>query len=1091
MRKYLVVITLIFLLAIPLPVSAQTAEPYTDPCDQLPLRDWPDSRNIQVQNGVCALQNGGLGPKNPLNDFIVRFKVSMDAKASLVFSYGTSMNDLYEFTITPIEASLVNYIRFGNASSTVKDKVLAKAPLQIGSGQWVQMEFGMQAKRQWLVINGKTVIDRETDRFHGVGITGSNGVYLDDIQLVQDDLSVTGQPLPGFPADLAQTWIAYMNSQYELALIHPDGSGMKVLASPLSDNLPPQALFSPDGKTLLIDREDVDKSLLSFYSTETLQFIGTEISFPRAPIIDWMPDSQHIIVLRDDHAPSLIFEKINIQTGQVIATFPIPARIDEQSIDIRSVITLDCSPTAESIAVAVYADAAGENVKRAILFNLASREAHFLPGSEVSLWSPDGDMLLSTAGGLIDPQSLIFTELPADLVKRITNYRNYAWSPNRQFIHIGTENAGNGQYAVYLADLETQKVITLPLIGFGSFAPDSLHFVFSDQGRLIIRSLFDETELQIAEGSVPIWQPAPGMFPVESIQPAQSTATAVANYVPPIYETPQKASATASSLTETVQERSPLDGELADTPARPIWAVALLLISLLGLVAAGVFAYLRYIRRCPSCKRSNPGSDPFCMYCGSRLTPPARIGSVLMILAMLAGSGCLGAGGIAGLLIRPKQKTTIAVMSTGSPELSRQNPPQTKPTESHSASSPGFPCGTLDLAKSDLLTVLQMSGSTQTDLSQIFGQFGKTPAADKTAEVIQAATQIAQYEELIKNTCTVSFLSISPDGQSVLVSGSHIAIEAGQIFWAALYNRHTYQPIWVQPTEIETPPFDEFVWSPTGDRYAVSGKNVSDEEAITVYETSTGLPISKIPASTRKGAYCLPMSTDKGQFRWLSDGKRLIRKIDNAVQVLDVTTGNVLNEISFDDSAMGSPHAPPDDNRCFFVMAWAADGSRFATLGASIEVSDHPSFNGLKVWDAESSKLVAEKRPGVRYPSSISFSPDGKKILVTGSSPIMIDAQTGQTIQELKACPACSGPSSILWTPDSQQLLIYEDNTLALFDLATQSWKTMALSAYRGAPQEWLDDQGCILLTGNGLPTVANILSGEEFSLLEYFNSSQ
>jgi hypothetical protein len=94
----------------------------------------------------------------------------------------------------------------------------------------------MQAKRQWLVIDGKTVIDRETARFHGVGITGTNGVYLDDIQLVQNDLSVNGQPLPGLPADIAQTWIAYLNNQTDLAIIHPDGSGMKVLASPLADS---------------------------------------------------------------------------------------------------------------------------------------------------------------------------------------------------------------------------------------------------------------------------------------------------------------------------------------------------------------------------------------------------------------------------------------------------------------------------------------------------------------------------------------------------------------------------------------------------------------------------------------------------------------------------------------------------------------------------------------------------------------------------------------------------------------------------------------------------------------------------------------
>jgi len=264
-----------------------------------------------------------------------------------------------------------------------------------------------------------------------------------------------------------------------------------------------------------------------------------------------------------------------------------------------------------------------------------------------------------------------------------------------------------------------------------------------------------------------------------------------------------------------------------------------------------------------------------------------------------------------------------------------------------------------------------------------------------------------------------------------------------------------------------------------------------------VYETSTGLLISKIPSSTRKGASCSPMSGDEGQFRWLSDGKRLVRKIDNAVQVLDAATGNVLNEIAFDDSAMGAPFAPRDNTSCLYVMAWASDGSRFATLGASIEPSDHPTANGLKVWDAASSKLITEKKPGMQYPSSLSFSPDGKKILVTGSSPIIIEAQTGQAIQELTACPDCSMVFNITWMPDSQQVLFSEDNKLVLYDLTTQSWKSMNLTAYSGTPQEWLDNNGHVLMTGQesitgySLPTVVNIMSGKELSLLEYLKLSQ
>lgn len=1084
-EKYGVIFSLLLMLTIPISVSAQVPKSYPDIFDQLQLRNWSGS-NVKIQNDACDFQNSDLRSGKPLKDFILKSKISMDPDARLVFSYSTSYNDEYEFTITPTAATLMNYIRFGNASNTVRDKLLAKAPLQVGTGQWVGMEFGMQAHRQWLTVDGKPVIDRKTARFPTVGIRDCKGVYFADIQLVQTDLSVKGEQLSSYPPRLVETWIAFENDKHELALVHPDGTGMQVLVAPSAESYSLRAVFSPNGKTLLIAQSDNNQTLLSFYSLETLQFTGVEITLPRSPIYDWMPDGQHLILRRDENAQDVTLEKINIQTGRITTTFAVPVVIDEQVIHISSATKLDCSPTDEIVSFEVHADAAGENVQRAILFDLTSQQAHFLPGSQMSLWSPDGDILFSRAGGLIDSQSLVFTELPSELVKQITYYRDYAWSPNGQFIHIGTKNAGNEEYAVDVADLETQKVITLPLIDFGSFAPDSLHFVFGDAGRVIVRTLFDDTELQIAEGTDPIWQPAPGMYPVEPIRPVQTASTPPQSFtsVPTTESThvPLGGQNSDSSLTGRSQS------ETEQKSTRPAWPFLLFALSLLGLASSSVFAYLRYLRRCRSCKRSNPGSDPFCMYCGARLAAPARIMSVMMILAMLAGSGCLAVGGVAGLLIRPKQNTVVPVLSTASPELTRLDTPQTKPTENYSPSSADFPCGTLDLARADLLSVLQMSETSQTALGQSFGQMNVTPAADMTAEAFQVETLIAGYEEALGNYCPVSFLSISPDKKYVLISGNSAAVDGGDGFWAALYNRQNYKPIWVQSTKIETPAFDEFVWNSSGDRFAVSSKNLGDEEAITVYETNTGLVISKILASTREGAFCSLMDRDEGQVRWLPDGKRLIRKIDNAVQVLDATTSNILNEVVFDDSAMGSPYSL-DDNRCLFVMAWASDGSRFATLGASIEPSDFPSHNGLKIWDAATAQLIAEKKPGMPYPSRLSFSPDGTKILVTGYSPMIIDAQTAQTLLELNGCPVCQGPSRIIWTPDSQRLLLYEDKNIGIFDLTTQSWKTMSLSTYRGNPQEWLDDDH-VLMTENGIPTIVDVTNDEEMSLLEYFRSS-
>lgn len=160
-------------------------------------------------------------------------------------------------------------------------------------------------------------------------------------------------------------------------------------------------------------------------------------------------------------------------------------------------------------------------------------------------------------------------------------------------------------------------------------------------------------------------------------------------------------------------------------------------------------------------------------------------------------------------------------------------------------------------------------------------------------------------------------------------------------------------------------------------------------------------------------------------------------------------------------------------------------------MGASIREIDNQIYNGLKIWDAASSKLIAEKKPYTWYPVSLSFSPDGEKVLVTGHTSIIIDPKTGLSLQELNTCPYCDISPAVIWAPDSNQLLVQKDNDLGLYDLTTQSWKTETLTSYLGSPYEWLDDDGNVLFTGKGVPTVVNVSNGEVKSLLEYFKASQ
>lgn len=1093
MRRF-TLLMLVCILTFSGPAAAQSSEPYTDPCDQLPLRDWPKSQDVRVQNGVCVLQNASLIAEEPLRDFIVRFKLSMEQSAQVEFTYGTSINDTYSLTITPAGVSLMNYIRFGNASNTVLDSQLAKASFQRSPDEWVNVEFGMQAHRQWLAIDDKTVIDRKTARYSAVGIHGTGGVYLDDIQLIQNELSVNGEQLASYPSGLAQTWIAYNNDRYELALVHADGTSRQVLAAPLAENYTVQASFSPDGKSLLISRGDGTQTLLSFYSLETLQFVGAEIRLPRSPLYDWMPDGQHLIVLNEQISGNLTLESINIQNGQSTSTYAVPSIIDQETYQIQSIQSIDCSPASEMVILDVYGNFFGENTHREILFDMLSQQVRFLPGVAWTIWSVDGRLLFSSAGGLIDPQTLVFTEFSSTLIERGGLFmQNYAWSPNGQFIYVGTENPGKEEFAVYILDIDAEDVLTLPLSDFGSFAPDSLHFAFSDSGRVIVRSLFDIAELQIAEGFNPIWQPAPEMYPAVPTRPKQPTATPTAFKLESTAQATLPPTNTATHLIGDAKD-DPLT--IAGAPREPMsnnhrsaWPVTLLVLGLLGLIVTGSIAWLRFSRRCPSCRHPNIGVDPFCMHCGTHLPLPTRTGTIsIIILGMLGIFGCLVIVSTAGILIQTRENLMAPVSSIGIPnQVTQSERPLSLPTEQDQLSSARFPCGTLDLAWSDLLEVIQEGDARQQIVSKFYSLEYSTPQPDPTTAAHQLETQVAystQLSEIAGELCSLTFLSISPDQQHILVSSRGIE-DSGQKDWTILYDQTTYQPIWIQPIRISN-----IQWNPTGESFAVSeNEALNDKWTISVYETATGSLISQIPASTRQGAYCDPMNFEGNIFRWLPDGKHMVRKISNAVQVLNSTTGEVMTEITFDDSVMGSGYSP-DNTPCQFAFAWAPDGSRFATMGTVWDSLDSPTYGKFKIWDAVSGKLIVENQLDWVDTKQMTFSPAGDILLIAGNSVALIDARTGQLLQHLSDCPVCYYPNDIFWSPDGQKIFIHEGQSLSLYDMQSRSWKLLSSGVDLGNFQEWLNERGNMLMTGNGTPIVINVVSGEVSSLIEYFKSS-
>ncbi len=1017
----------------------------------------------------------------------------MGSNGRLEFRYGTSMNDEYQFTITPTEAKLLNYIRFGNASSSEHETKLAQASLQIVTNEWFEIEFGMQGHLQWLSINGEVKIHRETARFYGVDIKGAGEIYLDDIQLIQNNLSANGEILASYPEGLTQTWIAYLDTNNELAIVHPDGTDVHVVTAPSTENFSILSSFSPNGKMLLVSKSNGEQTLLSFFSMEELQFVGSEILLPRWPLYDWMPDGEHVIVLRDTFLKSVSLEKVNIHSGQVVATYILPQIVDEQTFEIESVNSLDCSSNGSIIILELRGNLDGNTINRSLLFNLTTQQANYLPGAFRSLWSPDGTLIFSTAGGLIDPQSFVFTELPDKMVKRISNYQGFAWSPNGQFIHVGTENSGNEAYAVYILDLESKDVINLHQNSFGTFAPDSLHFVFGDSGRVIVRSLFDNSELQIAQGTKPIWQPAPDYFSIDTILQGQPT-NSNQNQLLPTIETTHADSTTGNDEKDDQHEIVPSDNGLSGIPPkknhRPTWPTFFGILSLIGLAVTVSYFYLNFFRRCPSCQKTNRGSDLFCMYCGNPLKPFARPIKTRIVIAMLIFSGSLTVAVIAVLVNQPAQNILMADDLPYKPSLENLGTETIKTITENARPSSKFFCGKQDLSNSTLPEILQEIETNQAEMSEYIAQaYNRTPEANTTREASLQETQSAELNELSKKMCFIASLSISPDQRYILVSGSYYMDGTGLGFWSSLYDRTNYNPIWVKPIEINSRPSSEIEWNSSGDAFAVIYNSGNNEGKAIIFETSSGNQISEFAASTRRETYCSPLNLEGNQYHWTLDGNHLVKKITNAVQVLNVSTGAVEKEIAFDDDVMGSQHFPPEDRRCFFRLAWDANGNRLATLDASGKTDDNPTYNGLKIWNSQSGNLLLENRSSWINSHDLSFSPDGKFLLVFGFTTSLIDTSNGQVVNQLSTCPVCNYPDQIIWSKSGEKILILEGKNIGMYDFVSENWKMISFSEYSGQIHAWLEESGDILMCGTFKPVALNILTGKETPLLEYFKS--
>ena len=186
------------------------------------------------------------------------------------------------------------------------------------------------------------------------------------------------------------------------------------------------------------------------------------------------------------------------------------------------------------------------------------------------------------------------------------------------------------------------------------------------------------------------------------------------------------------------------------------------------------------------------------------------------------------------------------------------------------------------------------------------------------------------------------------------------------------------------------------------------------------------------------------------------DGKQIIAACYSEIKRWDVASGTELNPIKDGDLSGIS------------AIAISADGTRIAAE------SRHAT---IKLFDTETGEVVNTLRGHVKQVRSLSFSPDGKRIVsISGGGPKssdhtvkLWDVATGEELISLEG--QSSGGSNIIFSPDGSMIAWAGsgvDNAIKLWDVATAEETKMFKGINFRIPQVKTSDDGTIVTSSDG-----------------------
>ncbi|MFF1713970.1 WD40 repeat domain-containing serine/threonine protein kinase [Streptomyces sp. NPDC058268] len=148
--------------------------------------------------------------------------------------------------------------------------------------------------------------------------------------------------------------------------------------------------------------------------------------------------------------------------------------------------------------------------------------------------------------------------------------------------------------------------------------------------------------------------------------------------------------------------------------------------------------------------------------------------------------------------------------------------------------------------------------------------------------------------------------------------------------------------------------------------------------------------------------------SEKANLAVSHDGARLatVRRLDGTLRIWDAATGSEVRRFHHATKAS--------------TLAFSPDGNQVATVGAS----------WVRLWDARTGKLVLRTRGRSRSPDKAAFSPDGRRLAVSGVAVAgvgkvsVLDVASGGRLLDIASEEANFAPGDVAFSPDGARLAV-------------------------------------------------------------------